>query len=61
MLVYLVTEGEPYEGASVIAAYSKEKNAERHVNELVKNGDGYMEYSYDEFRVLDMAGDKINP
>ena len=59
MIVYLVTEGEPYEGSSVVAAYSKEKHAERHVKDLVNKSDGYMEYSYEEFRVLDMPGDKL--
>ena len=60
MLVYLVTEGEPYEGSSVIAVYSNRENAEKHVDELMEKGDGYMEYGYDEFRVLDMPGTIID-
>ena len=59
MIVYLVSEGEPHEGYSIIAVYSKEENAKRHVKELIENGDGYMEYSCDQFRVLDMPGDKL--
>jgi hypothetical protein len=60
MLVYLVTEGEPYEGSSVIAVYSKKENAEKRIDELIENGDGYIEYGYDEFRVLDMPGTIID-
>jgi hypothetical protein len=60
MLIYLVTEGEPYEGSSVIAVYSKKENAEKRIDELIENGDGYIEYGYDEFRVLDMPGTIID-
>ena len=55
MFVYIVTEGEPYEGSSVLAVYSKKENAEKHVNKLIEKNDGYMEYGYDIFEVDDLA------